>query len=292
MLRQGRLYLVAAAAASLLWACAPTTLRSSDSEPVTPDVVEQLAARVTALQPSARVAAWEAAVVEHPGSWMLERRLQDARRQALPPDDYKDLYRRRAGTQGDALSWYLAGRAHMDEPEVAAAALDKSHDLDPRAAWPVIARAVIFRRAGDLFGAVDAYERGIVEAPRSLLLRTFVAELYLDLMLPTKALEHVQVAQRIAPDAPRVLGLAGRTFAALDQPDRALSLLRRAHAAEPDLGGIQIPLARLLLNAGEVDEAQALYHRGLELGADPVEELAVDLHTAIRLRDLQRQGAR
>ena len=241
---------------------------------------------------AASVAAYEVLLEQTPGCLLSARGLQDARRQLLPSDAFQAAYPRPEGDRsGDAVAWYLHGRAWIDHPDVAREAFERSVEADPTMAWAVAGLAWLRYSRGDIFGAVTIYEEGVRRAPDSARMRLLLANQYLELKLYIHALRHLQIAQRLVPDHLEVRASLGKARLALGEEERALELLEGVLAEEPRIHHTYPSLAAIYLRRDRALEADALYRAGLELGMAPDDELASEIRTGVvlaRIRSEQR----
>ncbi len=106
------------------------------------------------------------------------------------------------------------------------------------------------------------------------------------------ALDAAQTASRLRPDDPAVHALLGDVYFALGALSEADALYRLAHDRQPDLGSL-VRLAMVRQERGDLQTADDLYHRALDLGAAygaDARDLAW-LHIVIGEFDLDIMGA-
>ncbi len=87
----------------------------------------------------------------------------------------------------------------------------------------------------------------------------------------------LEPAARLRPDDPVILDRLGQTYAALDRPRDAVTLLRKAAALAPNDSKIQLHFARALADAGETAESEQAMQRFKQLGPTKVERVPAGL---------------
>lgn len=292
MLRRGHLHLVAVAALALS-ACAnlgdPGINTDTDSAPF-PRVLDG-DALVARGDHAGATAVFEELLAAYPTSLTANRGLQDARRLALTTDEYERLYR--APTASDtatSLDWYLYGRAVIGAPNEARRAFERALELDRSNAWAVAGLAYLSYRKGDIFGAVQQYEEGVADAPRSATMRRLLGNQYLELQLFIHAQRHLAIAQRLAPDDLEIRAAMGKALLGLHDEEAALEMLEGVRAEEPRILHIAPTLGSIYLRRGCPQKADELYRSALEAGMTPDPELAAEIRAGMVLKALGRDS--
>jgi len=230
---------------------------------------------------------------KHPRSLDAARGLQDARKDSLASEDFLSLYRKGAEAEPTSSSaWYLQGRALLasQQSDEARASFEKALELDPTNAWAVSGLAYLAAEVGDLFEAVQIYERAIAAAPRSAQLRWFLGDKYLELGLFIDAQRQLEIAHRLAPENLEVSASLGKVWLALGQEQEAFDILKEAREKEPRIAHLYPSLAALYLRRGDPEAADEAYRRGLEYRLAPDPELASEIRTALVLRSIAGEG--
>lgn len=282
MLLRGRLRLVALGAL-LLSACgprAPLVDSDGDTAPV-PDLYEGRAL-VQSARADLALRHYEAMISAHPDSWQAHRGLQDVLRSTLAPAAFHQRYVEPVtDASGDALAWYLRGRAEITDPAAALRGFTRAAELDPKAPWPRIGLAYLHWARGDLFSAVELYEAELKALPHSKALRLAAANQYIELRLLVQAQRHLEIALALAPEDPEVQAAMGKVQLGLGNADGALAFLERAVKTEPRLSDAWAQLGTLYLQLSRAEEADRAYREALRLGQPEDPELATAIRVAL-----------
>ncbi|MCP4869557.1 MAG: hypothetical protein GY898_12655, partial [Proteobacteria bacterium] len=236
-------------------------------------------------------ALFEELLAAHPSSLTAHRGLQDARRLALTTDDYERRYR--APTEADnatSLDWYLYGRAVIGSPNEARRSFERALELDRTNAWAVAGLAYLSYRRGDIFGAVQQYERGVEEAPRSATMRRLLGNQYLELQLFIHAQRHLEIAHRLAPEDLEIRAALGKALLGLKDEEATLQMLTGVHEEEPRIHHIAPTLGSIYLLRGCPQKADELYRSALVGGMAPDDELAAEIRAGLVLERLGRDA--
>ena len=129
---------------------------------------------------------------------------------------------------------------------------------DPGSADAHMLLGIAYRSLGgqELLGeAVAELRQAIAINPRLAQARMYLAHVYLDLGRPARARQELEAALAQAPGHPPFLALMGETERQMNNPTRALELLRQAIAADASFAQARYYLALALLDIGQRDEA-------------------------------------
>ena len=102
----------------------------------------------------------------------------------------------------------------------------------------------------------------------------------MDLKLLIDAQRQLELADRLDPGDPEIRASLGKLDALLGRYDAAEALLEEVIAEDPDLADVYPTLSSLALRRRDLDRADALYRRGLDLGLDADEDLAAGIRAA------------
>ena len=141
--------------------------------------------------------------------------------------------------------------------------LDEAERIDCLSAY-----ALSLKRLGRFDDAISIYRQLIGEVPDDALpfIHNNLATVYLESGQPEQAVSTLINASRANPRQPALWANLGKAYAQLDQLEKAAHAYRRALAAAPHRGDIQLLLARVALRLGWAAEAedaiQAAYDQG------------------------------
>ncbi|HHQ47461.1 MAG TPA: tetratricopeptide repeat protein [Acidobacteria bacterium] len=136
------------------------------------------------------------------------------------------------------------------------------------------AQADILEAAGRPLEAADAILSWA--GPKDFDLKLRAASLYLDANHPGKALAIVRRVLAAEPDSPRAGRLEAAALMSLGRYDEALARLRALHQADPDDAGLALSLAWLEARLGQIPQARKTVARVWKKAkADPRSDLAV-----------------
>jgi tetratricopeptide (TPR) repeat protein len=213
-----------------------------------------------------REAGFAALVSEFPSSPIAARAYQDCLRESLSPTEHLARYEAAASLAPEsALAQYLLARAQVGDAELSRASFVRSRDLDRQLGWPVVGIAAGHRAKGDLFGALEEFERGLKDAPHSLTLRNQLGLLYLELHLDIKAMREFDIALRLAPQDP--VALLGRARVDADLGDVDAAIERLSQIPEGSMLCYTWPrVAGIRLDARDVAGAEAACERAAACG--------------------------
>ncbi len=256
--------------------------------------------------------------------WILHRKRQYTRARGLLEESVEKL-------SGEAeIHFHLGLTCYMmgDEP-AARAALARSLQLGPTAAWattardalallditpaqldasakPIIAKALadrpddpvaLYRQAlllekeGQIQPAILAIEEAIKANDQNASLLTTLARLHGRAKNPAKALEYAKAARRLSPDDPEVTrSLARLAYDNADYP-WASSLLQEAVRRRQDSAELYYELALATYSVGRVPEAQEALRKALELSGKQLFSQAADARRMLDLINLSANPA-
>ena len=123
------------------------------------------------------------------------------------------------------------------------------------------------QRRGDVGGAIELYEQGLVVKPDDPGLLNNLAVLYQAKGDP-KALELAERAYRQAPNAPALQDTYGWILVTSGRLEQALPVLRSAADALPAMAEVQYHYAAALAQAGDKAKALAILNK-LDFGQVP-----------------------
>jgi tetratricopeptide (TPR) repeat protein len=129
---------------------------------------------------------------------------------------------------------------------------------DPGSAEAHLLLGIAYRTLGgqDLLGeAVAELRQAIAINPRLAQARMYLAYVYLDLGRPARARQELEAALAQAPGHPPFLAVMGETERQMNNPTRAIELLRQAIAADASLAQARYYLGLALFDVGQRDEA-------------------------------------
>jgi tetratricopeptide (TPR) repeat protein len=134
----------------------------------------------------------------------------------------------------DAVGLYGLGAAESaSAPDLALKHLNQALAMRPDLTQAYIARGLLLYRQGNAQAAADDFK----------------------------------LAAAREPDNARVLDRLGQAYLALDKPEQAVAVLRRAAIAAPNDEGVLLHLGRALSKAGNEEESKAVFARMRELQA-------------------------
>lgn len=161
----------------------------------------------------------------------------------------------------------------------AIALLDTAVDLDPdfAEAWAELARATYFLPQYLPVTDADAYlDKSNAAARRALDLDPSLARAYLAIAAThsyrgefVETYEALSKAMELDPGDADIVGAVGYYWSYLGHPERALPLLEEAADLDPINVSNLMTLGIARMNAGQLDEAEALMRRAIELGHTP-----------------------
>lgn len=120
----------------------------------------------------------------------------------------------------------------------------------------VLERAVAAHRAGDLAAAERGYREALERGEERVEAHQLLGVLLHRAQRPDEALEHLDAALALDADHSGALANRGLVLLALQRPLEAESSFRAALERRPELVAARLNLARLLVGAGRLDEAQ------------------------------------
>ncbi|MEM7481902.1 MAG: tetratricopeptide repeat protein [Acidobacteriota bacterium] len=124
------------------------------------------------------------------------------------------------------------------------------------------------RTAGDLEGALEAVTEGVRLEPRDPRPRMLQVQLLLSLNRPAQALPRAEAMVQVVGEHPWAIYLRGMSRLAAGNPTQGEADLRQVLEVAPNHLPAMNGLASLLLQQGEVDQADQLTRRALELAPD------------------------
>lgn len=145
----------------------------------------------------------------------------------------------------------------MGAPELARGALIRATKIQPRYAksWNNLGNS--FRETGELFRAVDAYEKAVKLKPRSGDYRYNLAITYLDTLDYEKAIEQFRHYRIIDPDDDSILLLLATAYYQTDQPQKAFNCVRVFLQRHPKTRKFPRLRAQMKLLRGVIESSQA-----------------------------------
>ena len=132
-------------------------------------------------------------------------------------------------------------------------------------------RAVEAERRRDFAGAVSAFEQLLKNGADSPELRNNLGIAYFQLAQYKKALSQFDHVLKSVPSSIPANLFAGLSLLKLQQPSRAIPLLRKAQASQPGDADVMLALAQAEAGAGDLARANSLYEQATKLQPESAE---------------------
>jgi tetratricopeptide (TPR) repeat protein len=164
--------------------------------------------------------------------------------------------------------------------------LERAARLDPRDFRPWYAMAKVQHDMGELSKAADAYGQALRRSPPAAEAREARLGRIRALLEANRAEEaaaDLKKARQLAPDDPRVLGLAARQARALGRTTEALELADRALAGDPDDLDALVTRASLRYLSGRPEPALADLERAIRINPNHLGALQLLVQVQSRL---------
>jgi len=144
----------------------------------------------------------------------------------------------------------------MEAPELARGALMRAVKIEPRyaKAWNNLGNS--FRDTGELFRAIDAYEKAVDLSPASADYRHNLAITYLDTLQYEPAIEQLRQYRALVPDDDTILSLLASAYYQSGMPAKALSCVLKYLQRHPNTSQLarmraQVRFLRTLADSGK-----------------------------------------